>query len=295
MRSTHNWEDMASNLAVGGWSRHLPEVSRAHLYMASLRRAMHNTHASSHGPRTAIKLQSNARPYDDEVWCSTLDTVSDKIRLASSHNKLWLKKRICNVLSRTMKNTVFTSRLISHSFLMQYLGFRDARFFLPFLWIRADGLIPTRTWFLRRFRLAFPSSAFSGHSLHAGGAISLATAGVLPAQNQAVTGHWSSSAAFGSILPLFRLCFFMAAHLCHLLFLLFLLSLPLIAQLPVSTIISLSLSQIWFLGISKGGLCGSERVFTTLFSGSLALYIESTFVVVALPALVLAPHRIHVW
>ena len=77
---------------------------------------------------------------------------------------------------------------------LQYLACRDATFPLhPFLWVRADGLVPTRAWFLRRFRLAFPSSTFSGHSLRAGGATSLAAAGVSPAQIQAI-GHWSSSA-----------------------------------------------------------------------------------------------------
>ena len=81
-----------------------------------------------------------------------------------------------------------------HGLFLQYLACRDATFPLhPFLWVRADGSVPTRAWFLRRFRLAFPSSTFSGHSLRAGGATSLAAAGVSPAQIQAI-GHWSSSA-----------------------------------------------------------------------------------------------------
>ena len=70
------------------------------------------------------------------------------------------------------------------SFLVQYLGFRDARFSSSPFSLGADGSIPTRAWFLQRFRLAFPSSAFSGHSLRAG---------VPPAQIQAI-GHWSSPA-----------------------------------------------------------------------------------------------------
>ena len=52
-----------------------------------------------------------------------------------------------------------------HGLFLQYLGCRDVAFPLhPFLWVRADGSIPTRAWFLRRFRLAL---AFSGHSLRA--------------------------------------------------------------------------------------------------------------------------------
>lgn len=81
-----------------------------------------------------------------------------------------------------------------YALFIQYLGFRDASFPLhPFLWVRADGSVPTRSWFLWRFRLVFPSSAVSAHSLRAGGATSLAAAGVPPAQIQAI-GHWSSSA-----------------------------------------------------------------------------------------------------
>ena len=77
---------------------------------------------------------------------------------------------------------------------LQYLACHDVTFPLhPFLWVRANGSVLTRAWFLWCFRLAFPSLTFSGHSLHAGGATLLAAAGVSPAQIQAI-GHWSSSA-----------------------------------------------------------------------------------------------------
>ena len=83
-----------------------------------------------------------------------------------------------------------------HSFLVQYLGFRDACFPLhPFLWVCADGSIPTCALFLQRFGLAFPSSAFSGHSLCAGRATSLAAAGVPPAQIQAISSVIVAAAA----------------------------------------------------------------------------------------------------
>lgn len=50
----------------------------------------------------------------------------------------------------------------------RYLLSRDARFpFHPQLWLRADGSIPLRSWFLRRLHVFFPQS-IGGHSLRAG-------------------------------------------------------------------------------------------------------------------------------
>ena len=67
-----------------------------------------------------------------------------------------------------------------------YLSSRDHRFpFHPHLWLRADGSPPTRSWFLSRLHRVLPSS-IAGHSLRAGGATSLAAAGVPPSQIQAI-------------------------------------------------------------------------------------------------------------
>ncbi|KAL4062608.1 hypothetical protein V8B97DRAFT_235710 [Scleroderma yunnanense] len=80
-----------------------------------------------------------------------------------------------------------------HSLFLQYLAYRDASFPLhPLLWIRADCSLPTRAWFLARFRAVFPDPSLGGHSLRSGGATSLAAAGVPPSQIQAI-GGWSSS------------------------------------------------------------------------------------------------------
>ena len=80
-----------------------------------------------------------------------------------------------------------------YSLFAQYLTFHDASFPLhPLLWVHADGSVPTRTWFLAQFRSVFPDPSLGGHSLHAGGVTSLATAGVPPSQIQAI-GGWSSS------------------------------------------------------------------------------------------------------
>ncbi|KAG1769361.1 hypothetical protein EDD22DRAFT_754753, partial [Suillus occidentalis] len=65
-----------------------------------------------------------------------------------------------------------------------YLRMRDAHFPLqPFLWLRHNGKPPTRAWFMRRLRSFFPTT-IGGHSLRAGGATSLAGAGVPPASIQ---------------------------------------------------------------------------------------------------------------
>ena len=60
----------------------------------------------------------------------------------------------------------------------------------PQLRLRADSSIPTRHCFLHRLLSFFPRTV-GGHSLRAGGATSLAAAGVPPAQIQAI-GRWQS-------------------------------------------------------------------------------------------------------
>ena len=63
-----------------------------------------------------------------------------------------------------------------------YLSSRDRLFpFHPHLWLRADGSQPTRSWFMSKLCQVLPSS-IAGHSLRAGGATSLAAAGVPPSQ-----------------------------------------------------------------------------------------------------------------
>jgi hypothetical protein len=75
----------------------------------------------------------------------------------------------------------------------RYLALRDHLFPLrPELWIKEDRSIPTRGWFLHRFRQHF-SGNVGGHSLRAGGATALAEAGVPPHMIQTI-GRWSSEA-----------------------------------------------------------------------------------------------------
>ena len=121
--------------------------------------------------------------------CSSVHCDANSFSFAVPHHKLdnrFEGSRICITASSLLPDP--------HSLFLQYLGCCDATFPLhPFLWVCTDGSIPMHAWFLQSFRVAFPSTTFSGHSLHAGGAMSLAVAGVLPPQIQAI-GHWSSSA-----------------------------------------------------------------------------------------------------
>ncbi|KAF8414763.1 hypothetical protein L210DRAFT_3362280, partial [Boletus edulis BED1] len=67
---------------------------------------------------------------------------------------------------------------------LYYLASRDFKFsLLPYLWLRADGSSPHRSWFLHRLHAFFPNT-IGGHSMRAGGATSLAAAGVPPSQIQ---------------------------------------------------------------------------------------------------------------
>jgi hypothetical protein len=76
---------------------------------------------------------------------------------------------------------------------LRYLALRDRLFPLRAeLWLKEDGTIPTRAWFLRFLRQHFPGH-IGGQSLRAGGATALAEAGVPPHMIQPI-GLWSSEA-----------------------------------------------------------------------------------------------------
>jgi hypothetical protein len=78
-------------------------------------------------------------------------------------------------------------------FFSKYLQSRDNYFPChPHLWLRANGTVPTRSWFLKRLRRFCPQN-FAGQSMRAGGATALALAGVQPNIIQAI-GRWASSA-----------------------------------------------------------------------------------------------------
>lgn len=77
--------------------------------------------------------------------------------------------------------------------LLRYINLRDKRFpSQEALFVRYNGLLPTRSWFFYRLKAAFGSSR-SGHSLRAGGATALAQAGMDSDRIQLI-GRWSSEA-----------------------------------------------------------------------------------------------------
>lgn len=74
----------------------------------------------------------------------------------------------------------------------RYVHSRDQLFpYHQALWVRADGSVPTRGWFMLRFRRHFTDPNTSGHSLRAGGATALAEAGI-PAHIIQAIGRWAS-------------------------------------------------------------------------------------------------------
>jgi hypothetical protein len=60
------------------------------------------------------------------------------------------------------------------------------------LWLRQNGTVPTRAWFMRRLHSHFTDDV-GGHSMRAGGATALAEARIPPDLIQAI-GRWSSDA-----------------------------------------------------------------------------------------------------
>jgi hypothetical protein len=74
----------------------------------------------------------------------------------------------------------------------RYLTSHDSLFpHHPALWVRENGSIPTRSWFIARIRAHFGKD-IAGQSMRAGSATSLAEAGVPPHQIQAI-GRWASN------------------------------------------------------------------------------------------------------
>ena len=124
-----------------------------------------------------------------------------KISLRSSVQ--WLRDSFSFWLPSHKTDTTFEgSRLIvqriRHSpdpylTFISYLRSRDLLFpFNPELWLRANGKVPTRSWFIRRLARYFPKD-IAGQSLHSGGATNLTINGVAPHLIQSA-GRWTSEA-----------------------------------------------------------------------------------------------------
>jgi len=86
---------------------------------------------------------------------------------------------------------VGASSVHTHTLLTRYITSRDRLFRVrPEPWLKADGTIPTRGWFIKRLHAFFPS-AYAGQSMQAGGATALTEAGTSPHLIQAA-GRWTS-------------------------------------------------------------------------------------------------------
>ena len=75
-----------------------------------------------------------------------------------------------------------------------YLASRDHLFGpFPKLWLKSDGRVPSRSWFIAKLKNLFPDDDVTGHSLCSGGATALALTGV-PLNRIQLIGRWSSEA-----------------------------------------------------------------------------------------------------
>jgi hypothetical protein len=93
------------------------------------------------------------------------------------------------VLIRAFSSSAFDP----FSLFLRYLSSRDNYFPASSpLWLTASGTIPTRSFFMSRFRIFF-SKAFGGASMRAGGATYLAQLGT-PSKIIRAFGRWSSDA-----------------------------------------------------------------------------------------------------
>ncbi|KAJ3969354.1 hypothetical protein EV361DRAFT_972395 [Lentinula raphanica] len=140
--------------------------------------------------------------YDDLLWASMLATgFFGLLRLAemctSDSSVKRNPRKYCRRLSvkllhnqyeftlRTHKadkffegNQVIVNNADALSLFRRYLTNRDTLFPLnPFLWLQADGSVPTRSWFITKLRAHIPDNNFAGQSLRAGGATALAEDG----------------------------------------------------------------------------------------------------------------------
>ena len=98
-----------------------------------------------------------------------------------------------------------------HAIFCQHLVSRDALFPLfPQLWLRSNGTVPSRSWFMSRLHRFFPRS-IGGHSMRASGATSLVLQMfLLPRSKPLADGSQTpSSVIFVATLRFCRQCCFM--------------------------------------------------------------------------------------
>ncbi|KAF7354025.1 hypothetical protein MVEN_01089300 [Mycena venus] len=130
--------------------------------------------------------------HDDRLFLSMLTTGRDGLlRLGEMTTSDTVAFRSSRKL--TLRHTQPTAAPTPRIFLRLPLLLCDALFPLNReLWLRSNGAVPTCAWFITRLKAYFPHDV-AGQSLRAGGATSLAEAGVPPNVIQGI-GRWASDA-----------------------------------------------------------------------------------------------------
>ncbi|KAG2350553.1 hypothetical protein BDR05DRAFT_842191, partial [Suillus weaverae] len=118
-------------------------------------------------------------PDNSSLQSFTKVTLRTSVALGDSHHSFVLRRHKTDF--QFEGSTIVVQQAESadpHGTFLTYLASRDKLFPLnSCLWLRSDGTIPTRAWFIARLRALFPDT-ISGHSLRAGGATSLVASGV---------------------------------------------------------------------------------------------------------------------
>jgi hypothetical protein len=177
-------------------------------------------------PLTTAQLQSitthfaNSSDHDDILFLSMLNTgfpgllrlgemaVTDHLHLRDFRKVVlrssleWIGRDFEFLLPTHKTDTIFEGNRVHIAqiigapdpkpIMAAYIRSRDRLFPLhPQLWLRVNGLSPTRSWFLRRLSNFCPAD-IAGQSMRAGGATALAQAGA-SAELIRGAGRWSSN------------------------------------------------------------------------------------------------------
>ena len=142
-----------------------------------------------------FRLGEMTYPDDPDLRDPRKVTKRNSIRISDDSFQLFLPGHKAD---RFFEGNIVIIRKNPHIFdpykhFLSYLRARDNKF--PFsspLWLTSKGVIPTRSFFIKRLRRFFDSDT-AGQSLRAGGATSLAENGVPPSIIQAI-GRWASDA-----------------------------------------------------------------------------------------------------
>jgi hypothetical protein len=122
-------------------------------------------------------------------------TLRSSLKLHAREYSFWLPTHKADT---TFEGNRIVIRKISNApdpcpIMEHYIRSRDILFpFHPQLWIKANGTVPLRSWFIARLRRYF-GTTIAGQSMRAGGATAMAEAGAAPELIKGA-GRWGSTA-----------------------------------------------------------------------------------------------------